>query len=81
MDNQHKYDNPELPALLVKALAARKVLNNILFEIQEMTGIPGLCTDINSDDETPGVNERLEYMEELDPEDRNLEMFISYDED
>ena len=39
-----------------------ETLSEQLFAIQKFTGIPGNHTDINSDDDTPGVLERLKSM-------------------
>jgi hypothetical protein len=77
----HKYDSPELPGLLKKALAIEMERNNVLHAIQEATGIPGLHTDINSNDDTPGVAERLESMFEAEESERDVKLFASFDED
>jgi hypothetical protein len=81
MAHNHKYDDPQLPALINKGLVIYQQLADVLYEIQQKTGIPGFRTNINSDDDTPGIEERFEYMQESDLADRDLKLFISFDED
>ena len=77
MAHQHSYDSPELPKEIADAVRAYEVLAKILHKIQELTGIPGLHTNINSDDETPGVLERIQDM--YDENSISLEAFKSFD--
>jgi hypothetical protein len=58
----YSYDSPELPKEIEAAVGVYEVLAKHLHKIQELTGIPGLHTDINSDDDTPGVLERIQAM-------------------
>jgi len=73
----HSFDSPELAKEIEAALEAYAVLADHLHKIQELTEIPGLHTDINSNDETPGVLERIQAM--YDEDTSSLEAFMSFD--
>ncbi len=77
MAHPHSYDSPQLPKEIEAAAAAYAVLVEHLHKIQELTGIPGLHTNINSDDETPGVLERIQAMH--DENSISLETFKGFD--
>ena len=53
-------------------------LTLLLHRIQESTRIPGLHTDINSDDETLGVLERTQARRENG--EHSLTAFVAFDE-
>jgi hypothetical protein len=74
----HNYDNEKLPALIERAMGRYDMLVEALQEIQTLTGIPGLHTDINSDDPSPGGLERIQSMYD-DQADYSLEVFKSFD--
>lgn len=83
--SDHRYDAPELPALLLRALSQYKVLTDTLHAIQVATKIPGLHTNINSEDDTPGVLERIQDMHDCaDSDDWDnltpVEIFETFDE-
>lgn len=77
MAHPHLYDSPELTKEIVAAAGVYAVLTVHLHKIQELTGIPGLHTDINSDDETPGVLERIQAIHGEDS--ISLEAFKDFD--
>lgn len=77
MAHPHHYDSPELTKEVLAAAGAYAVLAEHLHKIQELTGIPGLHTDINSDDESPGVLERIQAMH--DENSISLEAFKDFD--
>jgi hypothetical protein len=84
--SDHRYDAPELPALIAEAMSTYGRLANILHEIQAATRIPGLHTNINSEDDTPGVLERIQYMHDAEESDdwKNLgllDIFKTFDEE
>jgi hypothetical protein len=76
---EHNYKHPDLPARLAEAVELWEKLTLKLHDIQIMTGIPGLHTNINSDDDTPGVLERIQLMQDAD--ENTLEAFRTFDED
>ena len=81
---KHNYfDSAEsLPSLITRAADEWQKLSVTLCAIQDITGIPGLRTDINTDDSTPGVLERIQYMVEgpvpFSPE-KALDIFKEFD--
>ncbi len=77
MAHPHSYNSAELPKEIAAAAAAYAVLVEHLHRIQELTGIPGLHTNINSDDDTPGVLERIQAMH--DENSISLEAFKGFD--
>jgi hypothetical protein len=74
----HRYDAPYLEASVKKAYQLYSELSAILHDIQEATSIPGLHTDINSNDETEGVLQRIQVMHEEG--DDSLESFKRFDD-
>ena len=77
--SKHDYANPNLPRLILEATQQWRSLQNTLVVIQYCTGILGLYTNINSDAGTPGVLERIQFMEEEG--EASLESFRSFDEE
>jgi hypothetical protein len=75
----HDYSDPDLNTLIAEACAQWRELINTLHSIQEATGIPGLHTNINSDDPTPGVLERIQDMYDSDQD--SLAAFKEFDND
>jgi hypothetical protein len=75
----HDYTSPRLPKLLADAQAKYQELSLVLLDIQEVTGIPGLHTDLMSDDYTEGVLERLQALHD-DGVEATVETFKEFDE-
>lgn len=73
----HRYDEPRLPDWLTEAYTVLGKLNNLLYQIQEATGIPGMHADCNSDDQTAGVLERLQDMWDASLEDDSAETLLA----
>jgi hypothetical protein len=79
MPQPHVYDAPDLETSIEEAVKVYDTLTLLLHRIQESTGIPGLHTDINSDDDTLGVLERTQAMHEHGKQ--SLAAFIAFDEE
>jgi hypothetical protein len=82
----HDYSDPALPDLVYAASKAYDALACLLGAIQDRTGIPALHTNINSNDGSPGVLERLQalhdtYDPSIVPEADWLEKFKGMDEE
>lgn len=73
----HKYDSPELQNAITDAVKAYEVVAQHLHKIQELTGIPGLHAEVDSDDDTPGVLERIQAMHDEGSD--SLEAFRTFD--
>lgn len=74
---RHDYSDPQLATLLAKALAQYEALVDTLREIQTATGIPGFHTDIDSEDWSEGVLQRIQAMH--DEGETSLECFKEFD--
>jgi hypothetical protein len=75
----HCYDAPDLESTIKETVKVYDGLTKLLHKIQEATKIPGLHTDINSDDDSLGVLERIQAMQEND--EHSLAAFIAFDEE
>ena len=78
MPQPHRYDAPDLPSLIEEAFTHYEELSQLLHKIQQRTGIPGLHTNSNSDDSTPGVLERIQAM--YDNGEQSLAAFMAMDD-
>jgi hypothetical protein len=75
----HNFNDPRLPALISETIELWDKLTGKLAEIQQITGIPAFHTDVNSDDDSPGVLERIQFMQES--QETSLDAFKAYDDE